>query len=159
MTASDPPAPGRRAPWRTAGWALVAVLVAAWLALVEIFWLPLRVGGVLVPVSVLAAVVGNLLLVDRAHRLSGSRAVAVLPAVTWLVVVVGGMTRRPEGDLVLIGGGATGVVNLVFLLLGVTAGALAVGRALAGPPRSRVSSRSVQVPAPDPAGSGSGGAR
>lgn len=135
---------------------MLAVLAAGWLALAEVFWLPLRVGGVLVPMSVLVAVVGNLLLVDQAHRLSGSRAVAVLPAVTWLVVAIGGMVRRPEGDLVLTGGGATGVVNLLFLLFGVTAAAVAVGRALAGPHR-RVSPG--RAPAPDPAGSGSGGVR
>ncbi len=138
---------------------MLAVLTAAWLALVEIFWLPLRIGGVLVPVSLLVAVVGNLLLVDRAHRLSGSRAVAVLPAATWLVVAIGGMVRRPEGDLLLTGGGDTGVVNLLFLLVGVTAAAVAVGRALAGPPRRRISPGAVRPPAPDLAGSGSGGAR
>ena len=149
---------GRRV-WRILGWAVVFVVVAAWLSLVEIFWLPLRVGGVLLPVSVLAAVVSNLLLVGQAHRFSGSRAVAVLPALTWLVVAVGGMMRRPEGDLVLTGGGATGVVNLLFLLLGVTAAAVAVGRVLAGPDRRRVSSGAARRPAPGPAGSGSGGAR
>ena len=145
-------------PVRTIGWGALAVLVSAWLALVGIYWLPMRVGGVLVPVSVLAAVAGNLLLVGQAHRLSGSRAVAVLPALAWLVVAVGGMVRRPEGDLILTGGGATGVVNLLFLLLGVTAAAVAVGRALAGPDR-RVSSGAARRPAPGPAGSGSGGAR
>jgi hypothetical protein len=149
---------GRRA-WRALGWAAVFVAVAAWLSLVEIFWLPLRMGGVLFPVSVLAAVVGNLLLVGQAHRFSGSRAVAVLPALTWLVVAVGGMIRRPEGDLVLTGGGATGVVNLLFLLLGVTAAAVAAGRVLAGPDRRRVSSGAARRPVPGPAGSGSGGAR
>ena len=143
----------------TAGWGVLAVLTAAWLALVEIFWLPLRIGGVLVPVSLLVAVAGNLLLVDQAHRLSGSRAVAVLPAATWLVVAIGGMVRRPEGDLLLTGGGDTGVVNLLFLLVGVTAAAVAVGRALAGPPRRRISPGAVRVPARDPAGRGSGGAR
>jgi hypothetical protein len=113
------------------GWGAVAVAVAVWLALVEVFWLPLRVGGVLVPVSVLAAVVGNLLIVDAAHRLSRSRVVAVLPALAWLAVAVGASRRRPEGDLVLVGGGAIGVVNLGFLLLGVVAAAFAVGRVLA----------------------------
>ena len=142
-----------------AGWGVLAVLIAAWLALVEIFWLPMRIGGVLVPVSLLVAVVGNLLLVDQAHRLSGSRAVAVLPAATWLVVAIGGMVRRPEGDLLLTGGGDTGVVNLLFLLVGVTAAAVAVGRALAGPPPRRLSSGAVRPSAPDLAGSGSGGAR
>ena len=157
--ASSGPGDGGRRRWRTVGWGVVAVAVAAWLSLVEIFWLPLRVGGVLLPVSVLAAVVGNLLLVGQAHRFSGSRAVAVLPAGTWLVVAVGGMMRRPEGDLVLTGGGDTGVVNLLFLLVGVTAAAVAVGRALAGADRRRVSSGAGRRPAPGPVGSGSGGAR
>jgi hypothetical protein len=115
------------------GWGAAAVVVATWLALVEVFWLPLRVGGVLLPVSVLAAVVGNLLVVGAAHRLSGSRVVAVLPALAWATVAIAASMRRPEGDLLLIGGGAIGVVNLGFLLLGVVAAAFAVGRALAAP--------------------------
>ena len=139
----------------------VAVLVAAtWLALVEVFWLPLRVAGVLVPVSVVAAVVGNLMLTGLALRLTGSRLVAVLPALIWGTVAVGAMVRRPEGDLILTGGGALGVVNLAFLLLGVTAAAFAVGRALAGPRRASAVSRGLDPePAGHPAGSGSGGAR
>jgi hypothetical protein len=113
----------------------LAVVVAAWLAVVEVLWLPLRVGGVLVPVSVVAAVVGNLLLVGAALRLTGSKVVAALPAVTWLVVVVAAMARRPEGDLLLVSAGALGLVSTAFLLLGVLAGALAVGLALGTPPR------------------------
>ena len=131
------------------GWSVLAVGVAVWLALVEVFWLPWRVGGVPVPVSVLAAVVGNLLLVDAARRLSGSRLVAVLPAVVWLAIAVTAAMRRPEGDLLLPGGDAvTSTVNLGFLLLGVVAAAFAVGRALGTP-----------VVRPPAAGSGSGGAR
>ncbi len=132
----------------TAGWALVAVVVAAWLALVEVFWLPLRVGGVPVPLSVLAAVAGNIALVRLAHRMSGSRTVGVLPAVVWLVVALAAMVRRPEGDLVLIGTGATGVVGVAFLGAGVVAAAFAAGRML-GTPAVR----------PALTGSGSGGAR
>ncbi|WP_233489138.1 hypothetical protein [Blastococcus sp. TF02-09] len=119
------------------GWALAAVAVAAWLALAEAFWLPLRAGAVPVPLSVVAAVAGNLLLVPLAHRLSGSRAVAVLPGVVWLVVALGATVQRPEGDLVLTGGGATGAVGLAFLVCGVLAAAFAVGRVLAAPVRSR----------------------
>jgi hypothetical protein len=113
--------------------ALGAVLAAGWLALVEVFWLPLRVAGVLVPLSVLVAVVGNYLLVVGALRLTGSRAVAVLPAVVWLVVAVGATMRRPEGDLVAVGGGGLGAVTLAFLGLGVVAAAVAVGQVLATP--------------------------
>jgi hypothetical protein len=134
---------------RLLGWAVLTVAVAGWLTIVEVFWLPLRVAGVPVPVSVLAAVAGNLLLVAAARRLSGSRAVAVLPALVWLAVALAGAMRRPEGDLLITGGdAATQVVNLGFLLLGVVAAAFAVGRALGTP-----------VVRPPGAGSGSGGAR
>ena len=131
------------------GWAVAAVLVAAWLAVVEVFWLPWRVGGVPVPVSLLAAAFGNVLLVGAAGRLSGSKLVAVLPAVVWLGIAVFAAMRRPEGDLLLPGGdGVTSTINLGFLLVGVVAAAFAVGQAL-GTPRVR----------PSAAGSGSGGAR
>jgi hypothetical protein len=140
----------RRSPV-TVGLGVCAVLVAAWLAVVEVMWLPLRVGGVLVPVSVLAAVGGNVLLVSAALRLSGSKVVAALPAATWLVVVVAAMARRPEGDLLLSSGGALGIVSTAFLLLGVLAAALAVGLALGAPAR--------RVTPAAPTGSGSGGAR
>ena len=130
------------------GWAVLAVAVSGWLAVVEVFWLPLRVGVVPVPLSVLAAVAGNVALVRLAHRLSGSRAVAVLPAVVWLVVALAATVRRPEGDLVLIGTGATGAVGVAFLGAGVVAAAFAAARLLGTPPVSPVRS-----------GSGSGGAR
>ena len=132
------------------GWGVLAVLVAGWLAAVEVFWLPWRVGGVPVPVSVLAAAAGNLLLVSGTHRLSRSRLVAVLPAAVWLGVVLLAAQRRPEGDLLITGGdGATSLVNTAFLLLGVLGAAFAAGRVLIATPG--VSRRA--------AGSGSGGAR
>jgi hypothetical protein len=118
------------------GWGITAVVVATWLAVVEVFWLPLRVGGVLVPISVLAAVVGNLLVVGSAYRWSRSRVVAVLPAVAWLVVALGATRRRPEGDLLIVGTGALGYVGLAFLGVGVVAAAFAVGRVLAAPRRA-----------------------
>jgi hypothetical protein len=118
---------------RRLGAALLVTVLAAWLALVEVFWLPLRVFGVPVPVSVVAAVVGNLLLVGLAARLTGSRLGAAVPAVVWLVVAVGASLRRPEGDLLLIGGGVLGFLSLAFLLAGVVAAAFAVGKVLAAP--------------------------
>ena len=147
----------RRA-WSLLGWAVLAVVVACWLTLVEIFWLPLRIGAVLVPVSVVAAVAGNLMLVAGAHRVSRSRVVAVLPAVVWIVLVLLASQQRPEGDLLIIGGGAAGYVNLAFLGCGVVAAAFAVSRVVAGPRRRR--RRPARVPQQQPpAGSGSGGAR
>jgi hypothetical protein len=141
------------------GWAVAVVAVAAWLALVEVFWLPLRVGGVLVPVSVPAAIAGNLLLVGAALRLTGSRLIAVLPAVAWVVVVVAAMMRTPEGDLVITGRGTLGVIGLAFLLLGVVAAAVAVGRVLGTPRTPRVTAATDPGPPPRRAGSGNGDAR
>jgi hypothetical protein len=141
------------------GWAVALVAVAVWLALVEVFWLPLRVGGILLPLSVPAAVVGNLLLVGTAMKLTRWRLVAVLPAVVWLIVVVAGMVRRPEGDLVISGRGALGSVGLAFLLLGALAAAVAVGRALATPRTRPVTPGTDPDRAHHRAGSGNGGAR
>ena len=138
-----------RRPWALLGWGVLGVVVACWLTVVEILWLPLRVGGVLVPVSVVAAVVGNLLLVHAAHRLSRSRVVGVLPAVVWLVLVLLASQERAEGDLLIVGGGSLGYVDLAFVLLGMVAAAVAIGRVVSGPLRRRRG----------PAGSGSGGAR
>ncbi|MCA0144400.1 hypothetical protein [Blastococcus sp. LR1] len=115
----------------TVGWGLLAVVVAGWLALVQVFWLPLRIGGVPVPVSIVGAVVGNVLLVRGAMLITGSRVVAALPAVVWLVVAFAAMGRRPEGDLVITNGN----VNLAFLALGVLAAALSVGLVLGGASR------------------------
>ena len=120
---------------RTVGWSVAAVLISGWLAVIEVFWLPLRIDGVLIPLSVVAAVVGNLVIGTAARRLSGSSAAAVLAAAAWLVVVVAAMIRRSEGDLLIVGGGSTGVVNIVFLLAGVVSAAYATGRALTVPPR------------------------
>ena len=140
-------------------WTVAAVTAAAWLALVEVLWLPLRVGTVLLPVSLVAAVVGNLVLVQGVHRLSDSRVIAVLPAVTWIVVAVAASYRRPEGDLLVPAAGDLGLLGLLFLLSGVVAAAVAVGRVLAAPRRPDDRPVSSPVTARHPAGSGTGGAR
>ncbi|MGY1772724.1 DUF6113 family protein [Blastococcus sp. SYSU D00813] len=112
---------------------LVAAVVAAWFALVEVFWLPLHVGAVPLPLSIPAALVANLLLVGLTHRFTGSRVAAVVPAVVWLVVVVPATQSRPEGDLLLPGDWR----GLGFLLVGVLGASVAVGRVLGTPPAPR----------------------
>jgi hypothetical protein len=140
------------------GWAVAAVAAAAWLAVLEVLWLPLRAGTVLVPLSVLVAVLGNVVVVEAVHLLSGSRTVAVLPALTWLVVALAAASRRPEGDLLVLAGNQDlGVLGLVFLLAGLLAAAVAVGRVLARPRRRP--GGPVSGSPRERAGSGTGGAR
>ena len=119
--------------------AVVAVASAASLAVVEVLWLPLRAGTVLTPVSVAAAVLGNVVLVEGAYLVSRSRIVAILPAVAWIVVAMAASFRRPEGDLLLGGTEDIASLSLVFLLGGVVAAAVTVGRVLARPGPAAVS--------------------
>jgi hypothetical protein len=140
------------------GWGVLAVVVPAFLALVEVLWLPLRVGPVVLPLSVLAAVVGNPLFVALAYRLSHSRLVAVLPAVAWVAVVLLAAAPRPEGDLLLVGGGTLGVLALVFIGLGLVSALVAVGRVLGTAARRRRLPPG-SPPLRAPSGTSSGGAR
>ncbi len=112
--------------------ALIAV-AAVQLAVLECFFLPLRIGSVPVPLSIPVAVLVNVGLPAVAYRLTASRAVAALPVLVWIAVVIVASVPRPEGD-VIVTGTARGVA---FLILGAVAGAYAVGRLLAVPRRSR----------------------
>ncbi len=121
---------------------LLVLVLAAACAIVEVFYLPLRAGSVLVPLSVVAAVAGNLLFTRAMHELTGAIWAAFLPGAVWLAVIGRSAIARPEGDLLITDGGAstqTAVVNLAFLLLGSLALAFALGpllrpRPTQGPP-------------------------
>ncbi len=99
---------------------VLALLTALWGA----FLVPLRAFGVPVPVAVVVAVAANLVLGSAGGRLYG-RLGAALPGVLWFAIVATLQSRRPEGDLVVVGS-ATG---LAFLLLGSVAAAVPVGLA------------------------------
>ncbi|MDP9435473.1 MAG: DUF6113 family protein [Actinomycetota bacterium] len=111
---------------------LLALLTGLWGA----FLVPLRVGGVALPVSVLLAGVGNGVLCWAGGQLLG-RLGAGLPGLLWFAVAVLLQTRRPEGDLV-VPGTWTG---LLFLVVGSLAAAVAVG--LAPPGRRPATDRSA----------------
>lgn len=101
------------------------VLISAFavgLAVVEAFLVPLRVGTVPLPICVLLAVAGNVVLTKLAVRQTGSIVCGVLQPVLWLVVIVVLSVPRAEGDLI-VPGSATG---LVFLFAGAVAGAYGV---------------------------------
>lgn len=127
---------------------LLVLVLAAVCGIVEVFYLPLRAGPVLLPVSVLAAVAGNVAFTRAMYEIAGSIWPAMLPGVVWLAVVGRSAIARPEGDLLITDGGAstaTAVVNLGFLLLGSLALAFAVGTL------RRPSLGAYQNPAVDPA--------
>lgn len=108
---------------------LLMFLVAVEVAVLECFLLPSYLGPVPIPLSIPAAVAGNLALPALALRLTGSRLVGILPVLGWLAVAMLAAVPRPEGDLIITGS----LRGLAFLLLGAVAGAYAVARILGQP--------------------------
>lgn len=106
---------------------VVLVFDAFALGVVEVFYLPLRVGAVPLPITILLAAVSTPWLVRSAAELGGPRLVAAVPLVMWMLALgvlgVGGLSLglllpadlRP---VLLLGGG-------------MIPAAVALGRALA----------------------------
>lgn len=123
-------------PVRVFGGVLVALAGIA-LAVVESFLVPLRIGGVPIPVAVLLAAAGNVALPRLAGRWTGSVPAAAVPAVLWLVVVIVLSLPRAEGDLIVPGT----VTGLVFLFVGSIAGAFGVATTITRVVRPRPPAR------------------
>jgi hypothetical protein len=115
---------------RVAG-GVVAVALAVVTALIEIFYTPLRVGGVLVGASIVLAVVVNFYLPRFTVAATGVGWVALLPPLAWFVLSVAAAGRRGEGDILL-----TNWVGLGTVFAGSIAFA-AGGYRLMVPPRQR----------------------
>lgn len=101
------------------GFALVLVLTVL-LCLWAAFLVPLRIGTVRLPVSLLVAFLGNALLGRAGGRLLGPPGVLV-PGLVWLGLAFLLGSRRSEGDLVVVGD----VVGTLFLAVGVLGFAVA----------------------------------
>ena len=115
------------------GWAsvlvlLLTVLLALWGAVL----VPFRVGGTLVPISIVIAVVGNVLVGRAASRLAGSGG-ALATGVLWTGLTLVLSSRRAEGDVVVPGS----PVGMGFLLAGAVASAVAYGAAVLRPAPDR----------------------
>ncbi|MFL6238787.1 MAG: DUF6113 family protein [Actinomycetes bacterium] len=111
-------------------------VVAVMLALVGAFYSPAHphVLGVPVPVGVLIAIVGNLVVGIGAAWGLNSRVAPAVTGFVWLVVAFILGSSRPEGDVVVSGSGWLGVS---YLFLGATAAAVAIAVGPRGAPRRR----------------------
>jgi len=101
----------------------VIVVLAVELAVWESFLVPARPLGLALPLSAVAALVGNLLLCRAGARVLGRPAGAVAPALCWLLIALGLSLNGPLGDLVVPGT----LSGVLFLLAGVTGAAVGVG--------------------------------
>ena len=83
---------------------VVSVLAAALSALLELFLTPLRLGGVLIGVAVVAAVVGNYAISWFAVTTVGRRWALAPPWALWTAVMFfAAGTRTAEGDYLISG--------------------------------------------------------
>jgi hypothetical protein len=92
---------------------LIALLLAAVSAAFEVFYTPLYLGSSRFPVSLLAAVVGNVGLVYFTYLVTGRRIAAVGPALVWVAVMVVAASRTSEGDLVLTDNNWVGIGTML----------------------------------------------
>ncbi|MDQ3988892.1 MAG: hypothetical protein M3291_06800 [Actinomycetota bacterium] len=105
---------------------LVLLVDAVLLAAVELLYLPLRIGAVPVPITILLAAVTTPWLVRSAARLGAGGVVAASPLVMWVLgMLVLGMAG-PGGDVLL----PVDWRSLVLLGAGMFPGAVALGRSL-----------------------------
>lgn len=117
---------------RTVG-GVVAVVAALLTAVLEVLLAAVRVGGHLVGVSVLLAVVGNVLLSWFVVRAVGTQWAVALPATAWFAVMVLAAGGTTEGDVLLDG---NNWVGFAMIFAGAIAYAVIGFRAiLAQPPR------------------------
>lgn len=105
-------------------------------ALIEVLLVPLYVGRVLLPVTILLALATNAALPLLARRLTGATFAAVIPVALWLICVLLLGTSRPEGDVLLPGGGNVQLVSYGLITAGALSGIATV--ALAGRRRQSV---------------------
>ena len=105
---------------------VVLVFDAVLLALVELLFLPLRLGGVPLPLTILLAAVTMPWLVRGAAGLGGPPAVAGAPLVVWVAAVLVFGVAGPGGDVLL----PVDWRSLALLAAGIFPGAVELGRAL-----------------------------
>jgi hypothetical protein len=95
---------------------VIAALASILSGVLEIFLSPLRAGGVLLGVSIVAAAVGNYAIGWFAHATVGKGSAVALPWALWtLLMLFAAGTRTHEGDYLISG---DNWVALVMILVG-----------------------------------------
>lgn len=103
---------------------IVGVVLAGFLvAVVEVLFLPVRLGSVPVPLGALAAAFINPALVRAAAARSTLSSVAAAPLIAWVIGVVLTAVPGPGGDVILVGDWRA----LLLLGLGVIPAAIVLG--------------------------------
>jgi hypothetical protein len=101
-------------------------LAALILAVLECFYVNLRIGRTPVPFAQVVAMLGNLGLPWAMAKLTGRRGTAIIPALLWGVIAIIFAASGPGGDVVvpgnwqgmflLLGGAGAAVLSIVVLV-------------------------------------------
>ncbi|GAB3143403.1 hypothetical protein GCM10027290_19650 [Micromonospora sonneratiae] len=135
---SEPPG-SRRSPFgpaldltlRVAG-GLLSVVGAVLTGVLELLLSTLRVGGYLIGVSAVIAVLANVALSWFAYRTVGRKAAVALPALIWFVLMMVAAGGTDEGDILLAG---DNWVALALIVAGSMAFAVMAFRLILAPRR------------------------
>lgn len=116
---------------------LVLAIVCATAGLagaIEVLLVPLYVGTVILPISVVLGMTTTFALPRLGLWLTRAVSGAVLPLATWLVVVLGlGFVARPEGDVLVEGGNAEQWVMFAMVVGAAVVGFATVVRSTINP--------------------------
>jgi hypothetical protein len=107
----------------TAG-VLLAVLMSVLSGLLELLLISVRVGGYLIGVSAVLALVANIFIGRFAHRATRRRWPVILAAAAWLLIVLVAAGRTTEGDYLItsnnwVGWAMIGLGSLSWTIVGI----------------------------------------
>ncbi|MEV1285744.1 hypothetical protein [Micromonospora sp. NPDC049679] len=111
---------------------VISVVAALLTAALELLFATLRVGGVLIGLSVLIAIVANLALSWFAQQTVGAKWALALPSIPWFAAMVLAAGGTAEGDVLLSGKNWVGIVTI---FVGVTVFTVVAFRLVLAPRR------------------------
>jgi hypothetical protein len=120
------PEPALRREWQVIA-ILLFTLLGAMSALLEILLVPLYLGSVIFPISLVIVLVGNIAIPRGLRSIVGSSGLAALPLLAWIAIMfVVGFVPNSMGDVLLPGYGQGQYVGEGLLLIGIVAGVMSL---------------------------------